>query len=203
MENYKNLSLGNMEGEVWADIIGYEGLYMISNMGRVKSLPKRWAAVGGRVIHRKEKILKQGIDTDGYLHVVLVKNKIRKTSKCHRLVAIAFIENPKNKKEINHVFGNKKDNRVPSLEWATSSENQKHAFKTGLQKAKSPWLGIFGKDNPCSTPILQFSISGKFIKRFHSLKDVQDQLGFNADYLSKKTKSNIPCNGYRWEFEKK
>ena len=115
--------------EIWKDIPGYDGLYQVSNLGRVKSLPKkRWN--GYVFTSRKERILKPGNDNDGYERVVLCKNKRRKTYKMHRLVITTFVG--VSRLEVNHINGNKADNNIENLEYCTRSENMKHAFKTGL-----------------------------------------------------------------------
>ena len=111
--------------EIWKPIKGYEGLYEVSNLGRVKSL-KRWH-------HPRENILKNKFTTDGYYETALLKNGKYKYIRTHRIVAQTFIPNEMNKKEVNHKDGNKLNNCVDNLEWVTSSENQKHAYKLGLQ----------------------------------------------------------------------
>ena len=112
--------------EIWKDIKGYEGLYQVSNLGRVKSLK----------YHRgsREQILKPKITKDGYYETALCHNKKYKYIRTHRLVAMAFCKNPYNKLEVNHKDGNKLNNYADNLEWVTSSENHKHAYKIGLQK---------------------------------------------------------------------
>ena len=121
--------------EIWKDIEGYEGLYQVSNYGRVKSLPK---------IHKttknynklgyitKEKILRQRKTQRGYFLVTLYKDQKGKSLYVHRLVANMFILNKDNKPCINHKNGDKKDNKVTNLEWCTYSENMIHAYATGL-----------------------------------------------------------------------
>lgn len=109
--------------EVWRDIAGYEGQYQVSNLGNVRTLSDR---------HGNQRLIKPGKDSKGYLRIGLVKNGQRKTFSVHRLVAQAFIPNPLNLPEVNHVKGIKDDNRASELEWTTSSENMTHAFKTGL-----------------------------------------------------------------------
>ena len=110
--------------EVWKDIAGYEGLYQVSSFGRVKSL---W--------HGRERIRKPHLNHKGYSELNLCKGGNVKGFKVHRLVAEAFIPNPQNKREVNHINGIKADNRVENLEWVTPSENQLHAYNTGLRKS--------------------------------------------------------------------
>lgn len=107
--------------EEWRPIKGYEGLYEVSNMGRVKSLH-----------FDKEIIRKQVERTNGYMEVNLSKDGTTNVKVVHRLVAIAFIKNPNNYECVNHKDGNKKNNTVDNLEWCTAKENTHHAIKTGL-----------------------------------------------------------------------
>lgn len=112
--------------EIWKDIPNYEGLYQVSNLGRIKSLPtkrRRW-----------EKMLKQKLTKDGYCETTLFKNGKYKYIRTHRIVAMAFLKKDKIRNEVNHKDGNKLNNNLENLEWVTSSENQKHAYKLGLQK---------------------------------------------------------------------
>ena len=108
--------------EKWVSIKGYEGLYEVSDMGRVKSLK-----------FGKEKILKPENHTFGYYRVILCKDGINKKYRVHRLVCLNFLDNPENKPQVNHKNGDKKDNRLENLEWCNNSENQKHAYDNGLQ----------------------------------------------------------------------
>lgn len=101
--------------KVWLDIKGFEHIYKISNDGCVMSC-------------KKGIILKQQIDKDGYGYVRLWSHCVPKHCHIHRLVAQAFIPNPKNKPQVNHKNGTKTDNRAENLEWNTSSENISHAF---------------------------------------------------------------------------
>ena len=115
------------------DIPDFE--YKISNLGRVWSI-------------RRNRFLKERISNCGYARVALAKNGTYKHLSIHRLVALAFIPNPENKPEVNHKDGNKLNNHVDNLEWNTSSENQKHAFKNGLQKTSKGISKGVGSKNP-------------------------------------------------------
>ena len=121
--------------EIWKDISGYEGLYQCSNLGRLKALRKQsWHNLAKRMVWRKERYLKlKGTSGGGYLRVNLSKNGINNTYASHRMIAMAFIQNPLNKRCVNHKNGIKTDNRVYNLEWCTHSENSKHSFKIGTQ----------------------------------------------------------------------
>lgn len=121
--------------EIWKDIPEYEGLYQISNYGRVKSLNYRRM--------NKENILKPRVDKKGYIHYALKKNKMTKEYKAHRLVALMFIPNPCNKKQVNHKDFNKQNNFVDNLEWCTNGENQKHSYKYNLNRKN-----FFKTNNP-------------------------------------------------------
>lgn len=102
----------------------YEGIYEISNYGRVKSLSRLIKNSNNRIT--KEKILKATYDKDKYLSIGLSKEGKTKTFKVHRLVAEAFIPNKENKRTVNHINGNKEDNRVDNLEWSTDREQMVH-----------------------------------------------------------------------------
>lgn len=113
-EHYKNLSLDDISGEEWRDIKDYEGLYQVSNMGRVKLFFYKNTS--------RKKILKPVFNNYGYLHIKLCKDKKEKTVAIHILVAKTFIPNPENKPTVNHIDENKTNNTVSNLNWMNYKE---------------------------------------------------------------------------------
>jgi len=107
--------------EIWKDVPEYEGLYRVSNLGRVKSL--KWG---------KERVLKPKEDRGGYVYVGLYKEGVEKKFSVHRLVMLAFVG--ESGLQVNHINGLKTDNQLENLEYCTGSENMIHAFKNGLKK---------------------------------------------------------------------
>lgn len=132
------MSYKTREDEIWKDVKGYEGLYQVSSFGRVKhleSFQKNNANLN--ILNRRlERILKLVLvarkDGKPYFYLTLTKKGKQKMFSVHRLVAIVFIPNPQNKKQVNHIDGNKLNNYVKNLEWATHDENAYHAGVTGL-----------------------------------------------------------------------
>lgn len=124
MSDSTTLTTATTEREVWRDIDGYDGLYQVSNMGRVRSCK-----------YGKWKVLKPATINKGYFFVNLWRNGEGKHYLVHRLVAEAFIPNPDDKPQVNHINGVKNDNREVNLAWCTSSENRQHAYDAGLNKS--------------------------------------------------------------------
>jgi hypothetical protein len=163
--------------EMWMDIEDFEGLYQVSNLGRIKSLYR--VNCQNKVI--EEKFLTIFDNGHGYKKVHLTKNGKHKDKYVHRLVCGAFIPNPENKKEVNHKDGIKSNNLVGNLDWVTPSENQKHASMAGLHE---PFPILTGKDNPKSRPVCQFTLSGKLVMEYESLLEAQKETGINHSGIS-------------------
>lgn len=119
-----------MQNEKWVDIEGFDGLYMVSNFGRVLSSPKHQNGY-------KSIIRKQNIDNRGYLRVCVGKGGVKSTFKVHRLVAKYFLGNPCDLNEVNHKDGVKTNNAYDNLEWCTRGQNMVHAYANGLCKPKN------------------------------------------------------------------
>lgn len=114
--------------EIWCDIKGYEGMYQVSDQGRVKSV-YRLIFVFGKATPHRERIMSLMTHYRGYLIVFLSKGNIKKKFFVHRLVADAFLENSTASPIVNHKYGNKLDNRASELEWATYKENTNHYYR--------------------------------------------------------------------------
>lgn len=123
------------EEEIWKPIVGFENEYEVSSQGRVRSLTKTVLARGGKTAVKKGQIRLLGYDKDGYLRLGLYRKQKGYYKRVNRLVATAFINNPENKPLVNHKNGIKVDNNVNNLEWATESENMRHAHDTGLKNS--------------------------------------------------------------------
>lgn len=129
--------------EIWKDIAGYEGLYQVSNYGRIKSLERLEKTVGiVKQRRRGERMLKE-TNVYGYRNVCLANNGYKRTVRVHRIVAKTFIPNPDRKLEVNHIDGNKANNRVDNLEWCTRKENSLHSVRVLGNKPKIGQLKPF------------------------------------------------------------
>ena len=190
------------ESEVWKDISGYVGLYQVSNFGRVKSLQrvikvkhptgctytKRWLC----------RILKPVKDTNGYSVVSLGKHN-RKL--IHRLVAEAFIPNPENKPHINHIDGNKTNNFLENLEWATVSENALHSHRVLRHKSVNPTLGKFGKNHHNSKIVLQIK-DGKIIAKFYGAAEAERKTKINRTAICMTCRGyHKTAGGFQWKYK--
>lgn len=132
--------------EKWKDVFGYEGVYRVSSYGIVFGYSKKWES--GRWVTRvlPDRELRYFSDSNGYVVVQLRNRGKQKLCKVHRLVAVLFIPNPENKPQVNHKDGNKKNNRISNLEWATGAENMNHARDN---KLLNPPKGV---DHGCVKP---------------------------------------------------
>lgn len=118
--------------EYWLDVVGFEGIYEVSTLGRVRSSERIHYGTRGRVTHHPPKILKAQKHKTNSWRIRFSVNKVKSSWSVHRLVALAFIPNPENKPEVNHKDGNRLNNHLNNLEWCTKEENMAHAVGTGL-----------------------------------------------------------------------
>lgn len=202
--------------ETWKEIPGFEGRYEVSNLGRVKSLPREVSNHTGKSMV-KEKILKQRADCKGYMRIDLNDNDGKhKYLGVHRLVAMAFIPNPENKPQINHIDGVKNHNFVENLEWVTNQENHDHAVLNGLypnqhelreRKKKEILRGEKVKGLPGKKPkvVLQIEPNTKeIIAEYPSIADAAKAVGCktssNIGGCCRKAYGRKTVCGYEWKF---
>ena len=153
--------------EIWKDIKGYEGLYQVSNLGRVVSFYGK----NGKLTHTP-KLLSGKLDKDGYTEVRLCKNGNVSYKRVHRLVAEHFLHGDKSL-QVNHKNGDKSNNRADNLEWVTPKENIIHAHKLGLHKG-------------CVTKVRIMNLYGEML--FDSISDASNYLGVNRGWFRDKSK---------------
>ena len=162
--------------EVWRDIKGYEGRYQVSSEGRVKTV-NRFKSDFRR---QREGIRKTQIDHHGYEFVNLFDGHRFHRHSVHVLVARAFIDNPEDKNQVNHIDGDKLNNRLENLEWCTASENQIHALKMGLVRTRR------GEDNKCTR--ISDAEAREMITMRRSgakLQDIADAFGVSFGYVGR------------------
>ena len=175
--------------EVWKDIKGYEGLYQISNQGRVKSV-------------KKDLVMTPCVRQHGYLGIQLHgrgghPTRNMRTFSIHRLVAEAFIPNPENKSEVNHINEDKTDNRVENLEWMTHKENSSHA-------TRGERIGRANKNGKQSSAVEQLDLNGQFIASYPSIHEAMRQTGTHIGGVWAVCEGKChTSNGYKWRYQKK
>lgn len=163
--------------EEWKDIPNYEGLYQVSNYGKVIS--KKRSGTPGR-------LLKGEIDEDGYIRIALCKNNKIKKYKAHRLVMMAFNNTDNPDLQVNHIDGNKKNNKINNLEWCTPAYNTIHSFVNNL----NPTNGF--------KTIVKNITTGEE-KEYRSMRDASLSMGYNKGYIFRKINKNIYENKkYQW-----
>ena len=159
--------------EIWKDIKGFEGIYQVSNLGRVKRV-------------KTGRILKSDMNSKGYLRVGLCKNSIKSNKRVHRLVAETFIPNPDNKSEVNHIDENKTNNSLDNLEWMTTKENINHGTR----------------NERVSIPIITTNIKTGESTEFYGISECARQLGLNAGNITSVLKGRLKqTKGYTFKYK--
>lgn len=183
--------------EIWRDVPGHEGLYQVSNQGNVRSIDRIITDTKRKRLY-KGKQLKLKEDYAGYLCVILYKNSVGQDWKVHRAVALAFLPNPEHKRVVNHIDGNKQNNCVENLEWATHSENARHAYTTGLR--------VVSEKQRASRelPTLQKAVFGTkdgIRYSFRSIHEAARLIGGNESAISQCCKGKRKTHrGYEWVY---
>ena len=171
---------------------GYEGLYIIDDLGNVVSLPKRQ----GRYIHNKYHVLSQKTNRNGYVEVTLTKDGKMTTFLLHRLLARAFLPNPNNLPVVNHINGIKHDNRIENLEWCSTAENTQHAFANNLSEFQIQCMGALAKVNLKTMYSRVILSRGEEVHEFNSAKDAAQFLETHVDNITRAIRKAQRCRGY-------
>jgi hypothetical protein len=204
-ENYKfsdeEWAMFQQGVEIWRDIEGYEGVYQVSTLGKVKSVDRLVNMPNGFKSHIKDKIMKYGISKFGYCLIILQRDKICTNKTVHRLVMYAFLENPENKAEVNHKDGVKTNNHLSNLEVVTRSENILHSFAIGTRKPTCE--GMFGSLHWNSKPIQQIDrFTGEVIATYDGLMDASRNTGMknfkNISAVARGLRNQ--AGGYVWKY---
>lgn len=174
-----------MEKEIWKDISGYDGAYKVSNYGRI------WS-------NKSKKILKPHNSIRGEARLILRGNGKSYGRLVHRLVAIAFIENPGNYPEVNHKDENPRNNKAENLEWCTQEYNNTYGTKLNRQAAHTDYSAIANKN---SKRIGQYRLDGELIRIWKSANECKREIGFDNSHISKCCRGEIKSiYGYRWSY---
>lgn len=190
--------------EIWRDVPDFEGLYEISNLGRVKSKARNIRTFLKYNYHNhpiKERILKIGT-TKGYASVGLCKDGKMYNKALHRLLAKAFIPNPNNYPIINHKDGNKLNNRLDNLEWCTYKHNTQEAYRLGLNNISEKHIeAVRELGFKSGKKVAQMDLEGNIIKTYDSGRQASLELGISQGDIS------LVCNGrrnyvkgYKWKY---
>ena len=176
--------------EIWKDIEGFEGLYQVSNMGRVKSLGN------GKSNNSKERILKPGKNSNGYLHVILYKDGIKKDCTVHQLVGNAFLSNPQSYKELNHRDEDKTNNCANNLEWCSKSYNNNYGTRNKRIAEK------LTNNQKISKPVIAIDVRTGLILEFASSREAERETGIAQSSIIKCCKGKMnSCGGFYWMYK--
>lgn len=193
--------------EIWKPIAGYEGYYEVSNLGRVKSV-ERHVKQGNSTRYVKEKIKSQHLMTSGYPSVALYKNRKEKIIPIHILVARAFIPNPENKPNVDHINTDKTDYRIENLRWVTPKENSNNELtlqhcreNTYSKESLRKRLETRKAGNTATAPktVFQYTKEGVFIKEFYSMQEAEKEIGVNHNSIRRALNDYTQsAGGYLW-----
>ena len=180
----------------WKDVLGYEGLYQVSNLGDIQSVHRLVRGRDGRLSPVVSKILKWHVGAVTKRHprptysVELWRDNKRKRVPVHRIVAMAYIPNPHDYPQVNHIDGNRKNNSVGNLEWCTASENNYHAYRTGLTTS-----GM-------SKAVIGYSVKSGIVIECESIAEAARLVNGNPDAIRGAVKGRLKTSaGFRWKFK--
>lgn len=212
-----------MTEEIWKPVKGFEGLYEVSNLGKIKSIERKIQRENWGFLSVREKILKQNIGTTGYYQVSLWKNNKGHIRKVHRIVAEAFIPNIQNKRIVDHIDTNPLNNNATNLRWATDKENANNPLsieklrgtKKSLEHREKMRAVNLGKKMSLEsrkkisesqkgkrkTKLWKKVICVETKKVFNSLSDASKETGLNIQNISAVCRGKrAKCGGYKWSY---
>lgn len=204
--------------EEWRPVVGYEGLYEVSDWGRVKRLSRLMTDSKNRKTLLKEKIIHQYNNEDGYKIVILSKDGCKKYLSVHRLVASSFLPNPENKHDVGHLktmsngLEDKTANEVWNIAWMTQGENANYGTrnerlsksKKGVKKGKmsEDQKEKLSRNNSRSKHVGQYSLDGELISIYHSLNKAAKETGCSANGISMCCRGKYKhSKGFVWRYE--
>ena len=174
-----NRNILMLHGEIWKDIDEFNGIYQVSNFGRIKSLSR--VIFKGRqktLIQLPEIIMKIQVSKTGYAYVTLTKSQKTKRIRVNRCVAKAFIHNDQNLSDVDHINGDKLDNNVTNLQWLSNEANRKK--QDAIQKHKE---SVEIAKRKYSKPIIMYDLSGKFMQKFDCRSDAVNATGISVSCI--------------------
>lgn len=180
--------------EKWRDIKGYEGIYQVSSLGRVKRIGYYTNQSGAT--WESGRILKPANNSRGYYFVQLSQDNKVARKYVHRLVAEAFIPNPESKPTVNHINCDRSDNRVENLEWASYRENNDYSIQVMKRTGKNK------RNNKLSRVVQQLDLQGNVLKEYPSYREAERQTGISAiDKVCAGAKYRKTAGGYQWRYK--
>lgn len=165
-----------IDGETWKPLVGYEGYYSVSDLGRVRSESREITKTNGSTYLAQKRILVTYKNKKGYLTCCISKGGSNTAPLVHRLEAISFLPNPDKLPEVNHINGIKEDNRLVNLEWCSGKQNVTHAIRIGLIKPR------LGKDSAHKKAVINTLTK----EVFHTLKEAAESVNISPENLSNK-----------------
>lgn len=192
--SYEQTQVISLDNEIWLPLVGYEGIYEVSNLGRVKGLLRNVERKDGKSYKvTKEALIIGKTSTTGYRNVILAKDGIQKHYGVHRLVGEAFIKKIEGKNVINHLDCDRLNNHVSNLEWCTQRENMEYAAKMGRM--------THGESHKASKPVFKCDTKGNELKRYINISEAARENNCLHSGISATCRGiTETCGGFHWKY---